>query len=98
MAIGNVYVISAIAIVGGGLFGFDISSMSAIIGTWQYKCYFNQGGPWTTHDQCTGPNASVQGGITASMPGGSWVGAILSGWISDILGRKKAIMIGSVIW
>ena len=34
MAIGNIYVISAIAIIGGGLFGFDISSMSAIIGTW----------------------------------------------------------------
>ena len=31
MAVGNIYVISAIAIVGGGLFGFDIASMSAII-------------------------------------------------------------------
>jgi hypothetical protein len=28
MAIGNLYVISAIAVIGGGLFGFDISSMS----------------------------------------------------------------------
>ena len=28
--IGNVYVISAIAIMGGGLFGFDISAMSAM--------------------------------------------------------------------
>ena len=77
---------------------FDISSMSAIIGTWQYKCYFNQGPTPATHKDCTGPRSSVQGGITASMAGGSWVGALLSGFISDILGRKKAIMIGSIIW
>ena len=28
MAIGNIYFISAIAVIGGGLFGFDISSVS----------------------------------------------------------------------
>ncbi|KAH9826929.1 high affinity glucose transporter [Teratosphaeria destructans] len=32
-----------VAVIGGALFGFDISSMSAIIGTNQFKCYFNQG-------------------------------------------------------
>ena len=98
MAIGNVYVIAAIAIVGGGLFGFDISSMSAIIGTWQYKCYFNQGPTPATKEDCTGPRSDVQGGITASMAGGSFVAALFSGFLSDILGRKKAIMIGAVIW
>lgn len=30
--VGNVYIIAAVAVIGGGLFGFDISSMSAIIG------------------------------------------------------------------
>jgi hypothetical protein len=28
--VGNVYLIAAISIIGGGLFGFDISSMSAM--------------------------------------------------------------------
>ncbi len=98
MVVGNIYVISAIAIVGGGLFGFDIASMSAIIGTWQYKCYFNQGPPPTDVTKCLGPRASVQGGITAAMPGGSWLGALVSGYISDWFGRKKSIIIGSVIW
>jgi hypothetical protein len=28
MAIGNIYFIAAIAVIGGGLFGFDISSVS----------------------------------------------------------------------
>ena len=62
MAVSNIYLIAAISIIGGGLFGFDISSMSAIIGTTQYKCYFNQGPmPASPHD-CTGPKAGVQGG------------------------------------
>lgn len=98
---GNIYLISAIAIIGGGLFGFDISSMSAILGTNQYKCYFNQGPegpPFTTNVDCSGPRPDVQGGITAAMAGGSWLGALVSGFISDILGRKKAIMIAAVIW
>lgn len=98
MVVGNIYLIAAIAIVGGGLFGFDISSMSAIIGTNQYKCYFNQGSTAADPEGCTGPKANVQGGITASMAGGSFLGALISGFLSDILGRKKAIMIGSVIW
>ena len=72
--IGNIYFIAAIAVVGGGLFGFDIASMSAIIPTDQYKCYFNQGS-----EPCKGPKSDVQGGITASMPGGSYVGALASG-------------------
>ncbi|KIW15728.1 hypothetical protein PV08_05778 [Exophiala spinifera] len=93
--IGNIYFITAIAVIGGGLFGFDISSMSAIIGTDQYKCYFNQGsGP----PNCSGPHSSTQGGITAAMPGGSFVGALASGFLTDIFGRKKAIQIGAVIW
>ena len=32
------------------------------------------------------------------MPGGSWLGSLLSGFISDKLGRKRAIQIGAVIW
>lgn len=96
--IGNIYAIAAVAIVGGGLFGFDISSMSAIISIPQYKCYFQSGPIPDDHSLCTGPTANVQGGITAAMPGGSWLGALCSGYISDIFGRKKAIMIGAVIW
>jgi MFS family permease len=95
MVVGNIYLITAVSVIGGGLFGFDIYSMSAIIGTPQYLCYFNQGPPG---GKCAGPNPDVQGGITASMAGGSWVGALVSGFLSDILGRKKAIMTGAVIW
>ena len=32
------------------------------------------------------------------MPGGSWLGAILSGYVSDMFGRKSSIQIGAIIW
>ncbi|PSS13107.1 hypothetical protein M430DRAFT_265027 [Amorphotheca resinae ATCC 22711] len=97
--VGNVYAIAAVAVVGGALFGFDISSMSAIISTKAYLCYFNQGPNYLETDgKCSGPTPTVQGGITASMPGGSWLGALISGYLSDILGRKKSIQIGCIIW
>jgi MFS family permease len=32
------------------------------------------------------------------MAAGSWLASLCSGYISDIFGRKKAIMIGAVIW
>lgn len=32
------------------------------------------------------------------MPGGSFIGALASGFLTDIFGRKRAIQIGSVIW
>lgn len=101
MQIGNIYFIAAIAVIGGGLFGFDISSMSAIINTRAYLCYFHQGDiefDDNGEQICSGPNADVQGGITAAMPGGSWLGALISGFVSDMFGRKTAIQIGAVIW
>lgn len=62
-----------------------------------YLCYFNQLG-FDAQGLCRGPRAQVQGGITAAMPGGSYVGAILSGFLTDRLGRKKSVMIGCCFW
>jgi hypothetical protein len=54
-----------VAVVGGALFGFDISSMSAIISTKAYLCYFNQGPLYMDTDgMCSGPTASVQGTLS----------------------------------
>ncbi|EAQ84733.1 hypothetical protein CHGG_08747 [Chaetomium globosum CBS 148.51] len=67
----NVYFICGFAAIGGGLFGFDISSMSGVLGTQAYKRYFNN------------PVSYAQGGITASMPAGSLVGSLASSFIAD---------------
>ncbi|BAE58641.1 general substrate transporter [Aspergillus flavus] len=101
MLVGNIYVIAGIAVVGGALFGFDISSMSAQLNENSYKCYFNQGPqgpPFTDDADCSGPESLVQGGITASMSAGSWLGALISGPLSDRIGRKTSIMAGCSLW
>jgi len=60
--IGNIYAIAAVAVIGGALFGFDISSMSAIILIKAYLCYFNKGLIYFESDsKCSGPRASTQG-------------------------------------
>ncbi|KAL6903909.1 general substrate transporter [Trichoderma evansii] len=82
----NIYVLAAFGTIGGMIFGFEISSMSAWIGSDQYLEYFNH------------PDSAQQGGITASMSAGSFVGSLLSGWLADRLGRRLAIQIASVDW
>ncbi|KAF2398451.1 high affinity glucose transporter [Trichodelitschia bisporula] len=84
--ISNVYVICAFAAIGGGLFGFDISSMSGVLGTNGYKNYFHN------------PVSSAQGGITASMPAGSLVGALASSFIADRFSRRTAIQVAALIF
>ncbi|KOS22479.1 High-affinity glucose transporter [Escovopsis weberi] len=100
MVVGNLYVIAGVSVVGGALFGFDISSVSAQLAEQSYLCYFNQDEhpPTTVDGSCGGPRSLVQGGITASMAAGSWLGALISGPLSDRLGRKYSIMVGCIIW
>jgi Na+/melibiose symporter and related transporters len=82
----NVYLISGLTTVGGLIQGFDVSSMSAIIGTDQYKTYFSK------------PDSVLQGGITASMAGGSLLGSLFSSWTSDRFGRRDSLFIACIIW
>lgn len=82
----NVYVISGLITIGGLIQGFDVSSMSAIISTSQYKKYFNK------------PDAVLQGGITASMAGSSLLGSLVSSWTSDRFGRRDSLFIACLVW
>lgn len=82
----NPYIVGSFACIGGGLFGLDISSMSGVLSNDFYKKQF--GFP--------GPNA--QGAIVASMPAGSLIGALLVTQLADVIGRKKTIQLGGLIW
>ncbi|KAI0439407.1 high-affinity glucose transporter [Xylaria telfairii] len=84
--VSNIYLICGFAAIGGGLFGFDISSMSGVIGTEAYKRYFHN------------PVGFTQGGITASMPAGSLVGSLVSSFIADRYSRKVAIQVSCILW
>jgi MFS family permease len=68
------------------LFGFDVSSMSAWIGSEQYLEYFGH------------PDSNKQGGITASMSAGSFIGSLAAGYLCDRLGRRGVLKVASVIW
>ncbi|KAF9406336.1 hypothetical protein BGZ94_003151 [Podila epigama] len=82
----NVYVLGGFATMGGMLFGFDISSMSGVVGTKRYQEYFDY------------PSSSLQGGIVASMAAGSFLGALMAGTLGDLISRKRTIMLASIIW
>ncbi|KAI2472818.1 general substrate transporter [Annulohypoxylon bovei var. microspora] len=82
----NVYLICCFSAIGGGLFGCDISSMSGVIGTAAYKRYFGN------------PVSYRQGGITASMPAGSFVGSLASSFIADKYSRKVSLQVGCILW
>lgn len=71
----NPYLVAFSATIGGMLFGFDVSSVSAFVDNSQYRKFFNY------------PDSTEQGGITAAMAGGSFVGSLAAGSISDRIGR-----------
>lgn len=68
------------------LFGFDISSMSAIILSDQYNDFFNK------------PAGVLQGAIGSSLAAGSVIGSIIAGPISNKIGRRDAIAFACLWW
>ncbi|KAJ4172230.1 hypothetical protein NW754_002421 [Fusarium falciforme] len=82
----NVHFIAIIATCGGMLFGFDISSISAIVVSKQYIEYFHN------------PAGALQGAIGSGMSAGSVVGSALCGVISDKLGRRDSIFFATFFW
>ncbi|KAK9456903.1 general substrate transporter [Dipodascopsis uninucleata] len=80
------YALAAVATIGGTLFGFDVSSVSAFVDNPDYRAFFGY------------PTDVQQGGITAAMAGGSLVGSLFSGYVSDRIGRKNSVQCGAVTW
>lgn len=90
----NSYAIGSFAAIGGGLFGLDISSMSGVVDNAWYKMEFGSLQP----DGSYAVSSGLQGGITASMPAGSFGGALINTWLSDKIGRKNSIIFAAGIW
>jgi MFS family permease len=82
----NVQFVALIATLGGMLFGFDISSLSAIVVTDQYISYFNN------------PSGVIQGAIGAALAAGSVLGSAMAGPLSDKFGRRDSIMFACLFW
>ncbi|KAK3672220.1 hypothetical protein LTR78_007973 [Recurvomyces mirabilis] len=82
----NVYFLAIISTVGGMLFGFDISSISAIVVTDQYITYFDN------------PAGAYQGAIGSALAAGSIIGCLIAGPISNKIGRRDACMFACLWW
>lgn len=82
----NIYVIAMITTISGMMFGFDVSSISAFISEPSYRRFFNY------------PNSTTQGAITASMSAGSFLGAILSSFVSERIGRRTSLLFCAMFW
>jgi len=83
---GNPYIVGSFACIGGGLFGLDIASMSGVLSNNAYFTVFDN------------PGSTAQGAIVASMPAGSLFGALAVTSLADRIGRKKTIILASIIW
>ncbi|KIY46119.1 sugar transporter [Fistulina hepatica ATCC 64428] len=82
----NPYAIATTSVLGGFLFGTDITSVSAFLDVDSYLDYFHH------------PDDTTQGGITASMPAGAFIGALIAGPVSNRVGRKKSIIMSTAFW
>ena len=82
----NVYAVCAFVSLGGGLFGYDIVSISGCLGMAAYIRFFDN------------PKSTTQGLVTASMPFGSIFGTLLTSLIADRFSRKAAIQIACILW
>lgn len=82
----NTYFVAFVATVGGMLFGFDISSMSAIILTDQYNDFFGH------------PAGVLQGAIGSALAAGSVIGSLIAGPVSNKIGRRDSIMFACLWW
>lgn len=82
----NPYVTTAIACMGGLLFGFASTNMTPFIGKPVYTNYF---GAFTPIDQS---------GMTACMPGGALLGSIFSAVCGDYVGRRGMVQFSALIF
>jgi len=82
----NPYVVGSFACIGGGLFGLDISSMSGVLNNDAYLNTFGH------------PTGGAQGAITASMPAGSFFGALAVTQLADRIGRRPTVILAGIIW
>ncbi|KAI7850476.1 general substrate transporter [Circinella umbellata] len=82
----NVYMIGGFAAIAGIMFGFDIGSNSGVIGTTQYREYFNN------------PSDLLQGGINGALSAGCFIGALFAGFPADKYSRKYTLIGASILF
>ncbi|KXT09560.1 hypothetical protein AC579_9009 [Pseudocercospora musae] len=76
---------SAFLAIGGFLFGYDSGIITSAISVSEFIKYFNH------------PSDNETGGIVSCFQGGAILGTIINMLVADRLGRKRTILVGSII-
>lgn len=87
----NPILTTIISCMGGLLFGFGSTNLTPFIGQTDYTDYFS-----TKSEH--GFTSIQQSGMTASIPGGAFIGSIISAWASDKIGRRGMVELSAIIW
>ncbi|KAI8096978.1 general substrate transporter [Halteromyces radiatus] len=88
----NLSIIATIvSCLGGFLFGFDLGVISGILAMPSFTAYFHIAGDPNTV-------AQMKGNVVSLLQAGCCVGSLLTNLVADPVGRKKAIIIFSVIF
>ncbi|KZV86359.1 general substrate transporter [Exidia glandulosa HHB12029] len=82
----NIFV-AAFAAIGSFLFGYDSGIIGEVISPTflHFQSYFGN------------PSADLTGAIVSTFAGGCFFGAWAAGWLADHIGRKRTIMVGSLV-
>ncbi|ORY94966.1 general substrate transporter [Syncephalastrum racemosum] len=85
------HIATTVSCFGGFLFGYDLGVISGVLAMPSFAPYFGMQGD-AQHI------AKVKGDIVSLLQAGCCVGALLINFFADPFGRKKAIMLGSVVF
>ena len=79
------FLVSLFASLGSALYGYDLGVIAGVVASKNFKLQF-------------APTAAETGAVVSVFTGGAFFGAGFAGPIGDWLGRKKTILMGSLIF
>ncbi|KAF2188041.1 MFS sugar transporter-like protein [Zopfia rhizophila CBS 207.26] len=79
------FLVSVFASLGSLLYGYDLGVIAEAIACQSFKARFN-------------PNDNETGAVVSVFTGGAFFGAAAAGPMGDILGRKKTILVGAIVF
>ncbi|KAI0472906.1 MFS transporter [Xylariaceae sp. FL0804] len=84
------FLVGVFASMGSVLYGYDLGVIAGVVGSSSYISVFNHG---------NSDNYAAQNGAVVSLfTGGAFFGAGLAGPAGDLLGRRKTIMLGALLF
>lgn len=79
------FLISVFASLGSALYGYDLGVIAGAVNSKNFKLVFS-------------PTANETGAVVSVFTGGAFFGAAFAGPLGDLLGRKKTILIGALVF